>query len=76
MNESKLNFKKELKLLNNPLINKPEIYKQIGVGRGHFHDMMNENNGKKFSEEHKKKIKKIFSNLSKQLNGLYTKKKV
>lgn len=70
------NFKKELKLLNNPLINKPEIYKQLGVGRGHFHDMLNENNGKNFSEEHKKKIRKIFLTLSKQLNGLYPEKKV
>lgn len=70
MEKANDNFKKIKQLLKNPLINKPEIYKQLGVGRGYFHDMLHQNNGKSFKEDHIEKIGKILKSLKKQLVGL------
>jgi hypothetical protein len=63
-------FKKELKLLKNPLIHTPELYKILGLSRGNFRDKLNETAGARFTDPQKKEITKQLKKLSKQLCGL------
>lgn len=77
MGKAKDDFKKEKKLLKNAIINKPEIYRPIGINsHGLFYDKLYERNGARFTDQQKRGIKKILRRLSKQLNGLYPTKKV
>lgn len=74
MRKAKDTFKTEKKLLNNPLINKPEIYKALGMSRGNFYDKLNEQFGAKFTDPQKKEIKKQLIKLAKQLTVILPKK--
>lgn len=77
MEKAKLPFKREINLLKNPLINKPELYKTLGLSRGTFYDKLKGDYGARFTEPQKKEIIKQLKKLSKQLiNGLYPIKKV
>jgi len=77
MRKAKDTFRKEKNLLKNPLINKPELYKILGMSRGTFYDKMKGDYGARFTEPQKKIIVRELKKLTKKLtNGLYPKKKV
>jgi len=80
MRKEKDPFDKIKKLLKNPLINKPELYRILDMSRGTFYDKLKGDNGARFTEPQQKIISKELKKLSRSLlkltNGIYQKKKL